>query len=35
MFKSGKAIQYDQVELLCETTEIEQKATEDGPSADV
>jgi hypothetical protein len=34
MFKSGKAIQYDQVELLCETTEIEQKA-EDGSSADV
>jgi len=34
MFKSAKAVQYDQVELLCETVEIEQKPTEDGQGAD-
>ena len=34
MFKSTKAVQYDQVELLCETQEIEQKPSEDGLGAD-
>lgn len=29
-FKSAKAVQYDQIELQCETVEIEQKPAEDG-----
>jgi hypothetical protein len=33
VFKSGEQVQYDQVELMCETVVIEQKAEEEGAPA--
>jgi hydrocephalus-inducing protein len=34
VFKSGELVQYDQVELMCETVVIEQKPAEEGAAAD-
>ena len=34
VFKSAEQIQYDQVELACETVVIEQKPAEEGAAAD-